>query len=607
MTLNEPEQVYAAGLHYPCNKPHPETAAVDWKLWSSEDYSRDPAWADGGTYWGKALSQNYVLMNATATISWSLIWSAYDNLVCDGAGLMRAHTPWNGWYEASAPIWLSAHTTQFTTPGWRYLSVSSTGSGLILGATGAPAGTWVSLVPPAGAPAALTVVVETMDNDSCLARKYEPVVARFVVEGGGALPAPGATLHVWRSSRDALFVQEADIALAADGSFTLSLLPGEMVTASTVSGATHGSFDTPIPADLDWQLPFADNFSSYADGSLPRFFSDQGGAWTTQDGEIVQRGWGDPGSNGWGSDVDPLTQVVRADRVGNTVRAILSPTSLNHALKPTEKGSVTWGDYTVTATARFNSTGPYGSMGPAGPLSLRPCDYTDLTQSFLPGPAAGYLQNAVSKGCIDINACETVIDTYECVTSGGSCGNAGEIVNLEWKYNAATGELISAFNSLRLTALANGTLLALPATGDATQAWAMNASSGQIALRSGGGCVAGPPRRTYARVCGRVQSFSGFAGDLTAYCLEVLHSGDWALVAHAGQAATPLASGTLDAFDAAQRNALSLTFAGPLVSASARGDQLAQVDVGFAVPTGNVLLGGGWHALAFSDVRVNPA
>jgi hypothetical protein len=50
-----------AGLHYPCDAPHPEVQQTLHKsFWASEDYSRDPAWADGGTYWGKALSQNYV-------------------------------------------------------------------------------------------------------------------------------------------------------------------------------------------------------------------------------------------------------------------------------------------------------------------------------------------------------------------------------------------------------------------------------------------------------------------------------------------------------------------------------------------------------------------
>jgi galactosylceramidase len=299
--------VYGAGLHYPCNKPHPETAEVGWALWASEDYSRDPSWSSGATYWGKALSQNYVLMNATATISWSLIWSAYDNLVCPGAGLMRAHMPWSGWYEASAPIWLSAHTTQFVVPGWRYLSVGSTGSGLIKSSSGNPTGTWVALVPPSGS--GLTVVVETLVNDDCIPRTYEAVTLTFRVTSGAPLPAPGTTLHIFRSRRDALFVQEADVTIDADGTFSLSLLPDEMVTASTTAGATRGNFSVPIPDSTPWPLPFAEDFNDLSRGEIARFFSDQGGAWASDgDGAYVQMGWGDPGSNGWGADWTPTTQ-----------------------------------------------------------------------------------------------------------------------------------------------------------------------------------------------------------------------------------------------------------------------------------------------------------
>ena len=60
----------AVGLHYPCNKPQPEIAALGWKFWASEDYWKDPSWNNGGTFWGKILSQNYILMNMTSTISW---------------------------------------------------------------------------------------------------------------------------------------------------------------------------------------------------------------------------------------------------------------------------------------------------------------------------------------------------------------------------------------------------------------------------------------------------------------------------------------------------------------------------------------------------------
>ena len=51
------DSIRGAGLHYPCNAPHPDVRDLGWTFWSSEDYSRDPEWKNGGTYWGKALSQ----------------------------------------------------------------------------------------------------------------------------------------------------------------------------------------------------------------------------------------------------------------------------------------------------------------------------------------------------------------------------------------------------------------------------------------------------------------------------------------------------------------------------------------------------------------------
>lgn len=56
-------------------------------------------------------------MNITATISWSLIWSVYSNLICLDSGLMRARWPWAGYYEVSPTIWLQAHWGQFVQVG----------------------------------------------------------------------------------------------------------------------------------------------------------------------------------------------------------------------------------------------------------------------------------------------------------------------------------------------------------------------------------------------------------------------------------------------------------------------------------------------------------
>ena len=92
------------GMHYPCNAPNPDVNAQGYAYWSSEDYSTVADWAGAGC-WGRSLVQNYVRMNQTATIAWSLIWSVYAQLPYFGNGLMYAYSPWSGYYEVNQAIW----------------------------------------------------------------------------------------------------------------------------------------------------------------------------------------------------------------------------------------------------------------------------------------------------------------------------------------------------------------------------------------------------------------------------------------------------------------------------------------------------------------------
>jgi hypothetical protein len=61
----------------------------------------------------------------TATISWNLIASYYHGLPWYGTGLMTAAQPWSGAFDDVnvGMLWATAHTTHFTQPGWRYLTV----------------------------------------------------------------------------------------------------------------------------------------------------------------------------------------------------------------------------------------------------------------------------------------------------------------------------------------------------------------------------------------------------------------------------------------------------------------------------------------------------
>ena len=63
--------------------------------------------------------------NYTGWTAWGLLFAAYPNVLCQDKGLMYATNPWGGErasYNVQPTIYTTAHITQFTKVGWRFLS-----------------------------------------------------------------------------------------------------------------------------------------------------------------------------------------------------------------------------------------------------------------------------------------------------------------------------------------------------------------------------------------------------------------------------------------------------------------------------------------------------
>ncbi|XP_043328642.1 galactocerebrosidase isoform X2 [Cervus canadensis] len=203
------------GAHYPGTLTVKDARLTKKKLWSSEDFSTVNGDVGAGC-WGRILNQNYINGYMTSTIAWNLVASYYQQLPYGRCGLMTAQEPWSGHYVVEAPIWVSAHTTQFTQPGWYYLK---TVGHLERG------GSYVALTDGLGN---LTIIVETMLLDS-------------------------------------------------GGSFTLELQEDELFTLTTLTSGCKGSFPSP-PKSQRFPSVYEDNFNiDYPFFSEAPNFADQTG------------------------------------------------------------------------------------------------------------------------------------------------------------------------------------------------------------------------------------------------------------------------------------------------------------------------------------------
>uniref|UniRef100_A0A671QH19 Galactocerebrosidase n=1 Tax=Sinocyclocheilus anshuiensis TaxID=1608454 RepID=A0A671QH19_9TELE len=268
------DAVEVIGVHYPGTKTVEEALLTEKKLWSSEDYStfNDDI---GAGCWARILNQNNVNGRMTSTISWNLIASYYENLSFGGDGLMTAKEPWSGHYLVESPIWMTAHTTQFTQPGWFYLqTVGNLAHG----------GSYVALIDRQGN---LTIVIETMthNHSQCIRPPLphfdvSPQKATFQLKGSFAHLTD---LQVWYSKldfetkKDALFQNLPVSTQVYNGSFTLRLDVDEVYTITTVNTGQRGSYPEP-PKSRPFPKNYSDDFTvDNPPFSEAPYFADQTG------------------------------------------------------------------------------------------------------------------------------------------------------------------------------------------------------------------------------------------------------------------------------------------------------------------------------------------
>jgi hypothetical protein len=237
------------------------------------------------------------------------LFAAYPNVLCQDKGLMYATHPWGPVpsYNVQPTIFTTAHVTQFTKVGWRFLQQGH-GSG-VLGNTG---GSFVSLVSDSNhetqsdsmtdSPPDLSIIVNgfNLNVDSLnvsFAINMPPRGSINVPPRGSSRSSAAPTrLQVWTSSEDAVFVRGKDVPLTISSSsgggggggsgsatFQLQLLKGTVVSMTTMADGAiakgshaHSEISTLFP------LPHNDSFDAYPVGRSPLYFTDWDGSFSIE-------------------------------------------------------------------------------------------------------------------------------------------------------------------------------------------------------------------------------------------------------------------------------------------------------------------------------------
>ncbi|KAK6179704.1 hypothetical protein SNE40_012007 [Patella caerulea] len=274
------DAVYAIGSHYPEMNSPPSAVQTGKPLWASEDRTSHDDVTGGGCL-SRTLNQNYVTGLMTSTIFWNVVTSYYYGLPDYNAGLMSAGVPWTGHYEVRPPIWMTAHTTQFTEIGWKYFKH---GYGVGNFTNG---GSYVVLTSPDEQQ--LTIIIETLSQDpsECTRparfqylKNLKEQIVNFQLKGkfAGSIES----LNAWYSRPGyskvpPVYFKKMDPVMVQNGSISLTIKQNEVWTLTTVTTGNKGSYPN-IPDSGPFPIPYAEDFEGYSVGEEPYYFAQQIGS-----------------------------------------------------------------------------------------------------------------------------------------------------------------------------------------------------------------------------------------------------------------------------------------------------------------------------------------
>eukprot|EP01060_Flectonema_neradi_P019629 TRINITY_DN2686_c0_g1_i1.p1 TRINITY_DN2686_c0_g1~~TRINITY_DN2686_c0_g1_i1.p1 ORF type:complete len:815 (+),score=136.15 TRINITY_DN2686_c0_g1_i1:200-2644(+) len=291
------------GLHYPSDYAnYSECDSLEKPVWASEESSSYDDY-NGAACWLRVITSHYVLQSMTSSIMWNLVGSYYHGTNWYASSMMTANQPWSGHIGNLEVAYATAHITQFTKIGWKYLK-NGLGSGKLING-----GYYTTFVSEDMKDFSIVIVKISHEHAACTrpGLPYEAVeneVANISISEN--MKAPGE-MFVWRSNFEAekkyVFEKQPNVVISDNMIRDIDISVGDVITISTVSTASKGTY-TKQPSQPRFPLPYNDTFNDVKESQEARYCADQIGSFQVTDKVMKQMvpelpiGWADHGSNG---------------------------------------------------------------------------------------------------------------------------------------------------------------------------------------------------------------------------------------------------------------------------------------------------------------------
>jgi hypothetical protein len=327
------------GSHDTCGGPTTGYACESTKtarqlglpLWESEIGTLHGSTAAANM--ARVINNGFIEAGLTGFLAWPMSAAMPPGLFYTDRGLVIADEPQSGWYQVEPITWAIAQTTQFTQPGWRYV----TGADGDFGGSG----NYDAYLSPDQHDWSL--VAENTGNHAGQNISGETITVHLT----GGLTTKN--ISVWSTDVDSAspsqwFVHRADVPVS-DGTFSYTIQPGYVVSFTSTTGQSRWNY--PVPASAPMAFPY----TAAPDASNEAWALD------SQEGSFLYEPCLGGATGQCLEQVAPQLPVFwQAPRFGTPTPYAVT-------------GDPGWGNYTVSANVLY--TGTAGSAGLISRFSLQ--------------------------------------------------------------------------------------------------------------------------------------------------------------------------------------------------------------------------------------------